>query len=171
MKQALFLAVFAGFALTGIYTVITVYDSTLIAGRMHQTPVVRPHEEPQPLMDKRTIPFLKSETLLHEKLNRNLSVVLPGSSEAALAKGETEYKTFCSHCHGPRLDGLGTVGQSFFPLPANLTSEKTANLTDQQLFSIISYGSAKTPALASSMSVESRYAVIQYIRSVQKTAR
>jgi len=170
MKQTLFLAVFALIAFTGIYAVITLYDSTLNVGRMHQTPVVRPHEEPQLLMDKRTIAFPKSEALVREKLKRTFPVSLPGPAEAVLAEGKKEYKTFCSHCHGPGLDGLGTVGQSFFPLPANLISGKTVSLTDSQMFSIISYGSKKTPALASSMSVESRYAVIRHIRFMQKIA-
>jgi hypothetical protein len=61
------------------------------------------------------------------------------------------------------------VGQSFFPLPTDLTGEKATGLTDQELFAVISYGTQKTPALASSMSVESREAVIRYIRLMQKT--
>lgn len=174
MKQVLFLAVFAVIVLTGVYTVITLYDSNLKAGRMYQTPVIRPHEEPELVMDTRAVPFHKSEALIkedliEEKMNTNLPEPLPWSDEAVLAKGEEDYKSFCSHCHGPNLDGLGTVGQSFFPLPTNLTGEKTAALTDKELFTVISYGSKKTPALASSMSVESREAVIRYIRFMQKS--
>jgi mono/diheme cytochrome c family protein len=86
-----------------------------------------------------------------------------------LVKGEKDYRAFCFHCHGPNLDGLGTVGQSFSPLPTNLTNEKTAGMSDAELFAFISYGGKKAPALASSMSVESREAVIHYIRSKQKT--
>jgi hypothetical protein len=63
------------------------------------------------------------------------------------------------------------VGQSFFPLPTDLTGEKTAGLTDKELFAAISYGGKKTPALASSMSVESREAVIRYLRFMQKTGQ
>ena len=167
MKQVLFLAVFALIALTGVYTVITLYDSTLKAGRMNQTPVLRPHEKPQLIMDKRTIISHKSEALIKENLKNTYPVAVAGSAHAMLIKGEQDYKSFCSHCHGNNLDGLGTVGQSFFPLPANLMGETATKLSDKELFAVISYGSKKTPALASSMSVESRYAVIRYIRSMQ----
>ena len=164
MKKVLFLAVFAAVALTGAYTVITLYDSTLKAGRMNQTPVIRPHEEPLLVMDKRIVAFQKSETLVKEKLiEESLKDTFPllptGFDKAVLAKGEKDYQTFCSHCHGAKLDGLGTVGQSFFPLPANLTGKKVSDLSDKELFAIISYGSEKTPALASSMTVESRNTV------------
>ncbi len=169
MKQVLFLAVFALIALTGVYAVITLYDSNLKIGRMNQTPVIRPHEEPLLIMDKQTITFHESEALVKEKLKNTFIVTGKGSEQAMLAKGEKEYQSFCSHCHGNNLDGLGTVGQSFFPLPTDLTGENAIQLSDKELFTVISYGSKNTPALASSMSVESRYAVIRYIRSIQKS--
>jgi len=169
MKQALFLAVFALIVGTGVYTVITLLDSNLKAGRMYQTPVVRPHEEPELIMDHRTI-SQKSEALIRENLtNHILPPALPWSEDIILATGKKEYTAFCSPCHGPNLDGLGTVGQSFFPLPTDLTGEKATGLTDHELFAVISYGTKKTPALASSMSVESREAVIRYLRLMQKT--
>lgn len=169
MKKVLFLAIFVSLVLTGVYTVITLYDSNLKPGRMYQTPAIRPHEEPQLVMDKRTIADTKSEALIRELLKTDFTIKPMGSAQAMLAKGEKDYRSFCFHCHGPNLDGLGTVGQSFFPLPTNLTNEKTAGMSDTQLFAFISYGGKKAPALASSMSVESREAVIQYIRFKQKT--
>jgi len=169
MKKVLFLAVFVSCVLTGVYTVITLYDSNLKAGRMYQTPVIRPHEEPLLVMDKRTIADTKSEALIKELLKTDFILKPMGDDLVLAAKGEKEYRAFCFHCHGPNLDGLGTVGQSFFPLPTNLTDEKTTRMTDNELFALISYGGKKAPALASSMSVESREAVIQYIRSKQKT--
>jgi mono/diheme cytochrome c family protein len=171
MKQALFLAVFALIAGTGVYAVITLVDTNLKAGRMYQTPVVRPHEEPALAMDQRAV-SQKSEARTRENLANNLlPPALPWPEDLILATGKKEYTAFCAHCHGPNLDGLGTVGQSFFPLPTDLTGEKAARLTDKELFTVISYGSKKTPALASSMSVESREAVIQYLRFMQKTGR
>ncbi len=170
MKKVLILAVFVSLVLTGVYTVITLYDTYLKAGRMYQTPVVRPHEEPELVMDKRAIADTKSEALIRELLKTGFTLTPIDPAQAVLAQGEKDYQAFCSHCHGPRMDGLGTVGQSFFPLPTDLTGEKTVAMSDGDLFASISYGSKKTPALASSMSVESREAVIRYIRHIQKTA-
>ena len=168
MKKVLFLAIFVSLALTGVYAVITLYDSNLKIGRMYQTPAIRPHEEPELVMDKRTIADTKSEALIRELLKTDFTLKPIESAQVLLAKGEKDYRAFCFHCHGPNLDGLGTVGQSFSPLPTNLTNERTTGMSDKELFAFISYGSKKAPALASSMSVESREAVIQYIRFKQK---
>lgn len=168
MKKVLVIAIFASLVLTGVYTVITLFDSNLKAGRMYQTPVVRPHEEPELIMDKRTIADKKSEALIKELLKTGFTLKTAGPAQEILAKGEKDYQAFCSHCHGPKMDGLGTVGQSFFPLPTDLTGEKTVAMSDGELFAFISYGGKKAPALASSMSVESREAVIRYIRHIQK---
>ena len=168
MKKVLVIAIFASLVLTGVYTVITLYDSNLKAGRMYQTPVVRPHEEPELIMDKRTIADQKSEALLRELLTAGFILTPVEPAQAMLAKGEKDYQAFCSHCHGPKMDGLGTVGQSFSPLPTDLTGEETVAMSDEELFAFISYGGKKAPALASSMSVESRKAVIRYIRHIQK---
>ncbi len=175
MKKVLFLGVFVALALTGVYTLITLYDTNLKAGRMYQTPVIRPHEEPELVMDKRTIAAGKSEILIRETLAKEIAqnrgtLSWAESLQALPLQGEKEYNAFCSHCHGPNLDGLGTVGQSFFPLPTSLIAEQTVNMSDDELFFFISYGGKKAPALASSMSVESRNAVIQYIRFKQKPA-
>lgn len=168
MKQAVFLAILAAVVLLGVYTVITVYDANLKVGRMEDTPVVRPHEEPLLKMDRNVVGFRQSERLIKE----NLSESLPGGAikptEEILEKGKEDYTAFCSHCHGRYLDGQGTVGQSFQPLPTNLTGKKAVDLTDRELFAVISYGGKKSPALASSMSVESRRAVIAYLRAEQK---
>ncbi len=173
MKKILILAVFAAAALTGVYTVITLYDSNMKIGRLFQTPVVRPHEKPLLIMDSNVIASHQSETLTKETLKQPAPLLrtLKSTEEMILAKGKKEYNAFCSHCHGLKLDGLGTVGQSFNPLPMNLTGDKAARLSDREIFNVISYGTEKTPALASSMSRESRMAVIQYIRSKQKTVK
>ena len=127
MKKVLFLAIFVSLALTGVYAVITLYDSNMKAGRMYQTPAIRPHEEPELVMDKRTIADTKSEALIRELLKTDFTLKPIGSAQVVLAKGEKDYRAFCFHCHGPNLDGLGTVGQSFSPCPQTLpTNEQPA---------------------------------------------
>jgi hypothetical protein len=57
MKQMLFLGLVASIALIGIYTLITFYDDYMTLGRMRETPVVRPHEEPLLIMEEGTVPL------------------------------------------------------------------------------------------------------------------
>jgi len=167
MKQVIFLGAFATIAVLGIYFVITFYDNNMKVGRMLNTVVVRPHEEPLLLMESGTVPFKGGEALLKAKLmNQTLSSAKP-SSDAMVDFGKKEYKAFCSHCHGENFDGMGTVGQSFNPLPTDLINEQVAAKSDGELFRLISYGGDRAPALATTMSEKSRWAVISYLRSKQ----
>ena len=163
MKRVIFLAAFASIAVLGIYYGLTFYDDNLKWGRMLDTVVVRPHEEPILLMESGTVPFKGGEALLRSKLLNN-SLKPPDPTEAMMTMGKKEYQVFCSHCHGQKLDGLGTVGQSFNPLPTDLLSEQVTAKSDNDLFLHISYGGERSPALATSMTKESRWAVISYLR-------
>lgn len=167
MKRILFLGLFASIALIGIYTLITFYDDHMELGRMRETPAVRPHEEPLLIMEKGTVPLDGGGILLKESLKKSSFPPSVQASKSQIEFGKKEYDVFCKQCHGINLDGLGTVGQSFHPLPTKLDSQKVIQMTDNDLFMTISYGKEKSPALASSMSKESRWAVIAYIRSKQ----
>ncbi len=167
MKQVLFLGAFATIAVLGIYFIITWYDGQMKWGRMHQTPVVRPHEEPLLIMESGLVPVDGGEALIRAVLRNNPLIPSEYSLQALLEKGKTEYRVFCSHCHGQNLDGMGTVGQSFNPLPTDLNSQQVVQLSDAEMFSLISYGKNRSPALATSMTEESRWAVISYIRFKQ----
>jgi mono/diheme cytochrome c family protein len=167
MKQMLFLGLVASIALIGIYTLITFYDDYMTLGRMRETPVVRPHEEPLLIMEEGTVPLDGGGLLLKESLKKSSFPLSVQASKSQIEFGEKEYVVFCRQCHGINLDGLGTVGQSFHPLPTNLNSRKVLLMTNNELFMTISYGTERSPALASSMSTESRRAVIAYLRSKQ----
>ncbi len=167
MKQILFFGAFVTIVVVGLYNIVNLYDSNMKWGRMHDTPAVRPHEEPLLIMEAGTVPFNGGEELIRASIEDNSLVQTFQSNQTMIVNGKKEYQVFCSHCHGNNLDGLGTVGQSFNPLPPNLISQQIAQLSDNELFSRISYGGNRAPALASSMTVQSRWAVVNYIRSRQ----
>ena len=171
MKQILFLGAFVTIAVLGLYHGINFYDSKMKWSRMHETPAIRPHEEPLLIMEKGTVPIDGGERVLRAGLRNDTQARSEYASQAMAAKGKEEYRVFCSPCHGNNLDGQGTVGQSFNPLPVNLNSEQVRQMSDSQMFSLISDGSKRSPALASSMTAESRWAVISYVRSKQEENR
>ena len=164
MKQVLFLGVFAVVAGLGLYNIVNLYDDNMRWSRMQETPVVRPHEEPLLIMEEGTVPFKGGEEQVRAALADN-TIQVPTAN--TIEEGQLAYQVYCSHCHGPNLDGEGTVGQSFTPLPTDLTSPQTRQMTDVGLFEHISYGGKRAPALASTMTVESRWAVIRYLRHKQ----
>ncbi len=166
MKQAVFMGALILTALFGIYGVVTVYDSVMTAGRMWETPVVRPHEKPLLVMAQGVVPSGGGEAVY--KLQ---PPVIETGDPLMIKTGSIEYKSFCVHCHGVNLDGQGTVGQSFSPLPRNLTSPEIKAQEDALLFQTISYGLKRMPGLATTLSTDSRLAVIAYIRSQQKVSQ
>jgi hypothetical protein len=66
------------------------------------------------------------------------------------------------------LDGNGTVGQSFSPLPANLKASAVQEQTDGDLFYKIRFGYSRHPALYSTMTDQETWAVIRYVRTLVK---
>ncbi len=171
MKQVLFLGAFVTIAVTGLMYGIDFYDANMKWSRMFQTPAIRPHEEPMLIMEKGIVPIDGGERVLRASLKNHTLVRPEYSSQNLVAKGKEEYRVFCSPCHGNHLDGMGTVGQSFNPLPTSLYSQPVVQMSDSEMFSLISDGSKRSPALASSMTAESRWAVISYVRSKQEENR
>jgi hypothetical protein len=57
MKPVLVILIAVSAALFGAYTVITLYDDNLEVGRMWETPAIRPHEKPIPLMASGIVPL------------------------------------------------------------------------------------------------------------------
>ena len=157
MKQVLFLFIAACVVLYGAYAVITLYDDNMEVGRMWETPGIRPHEEPIPIMTAGIIPFNGGEALTRAARAEELISPLSGTSAFNFKKAELAYTRYCSQCHGKYHDGLGTVGQSFQPLPGDLRSPKVQAMSDGAIFKEISYGKpdGRQPPLATTISTVS----------------
>jgi mono/diheme cytochrome c family protein len=165
MKRFVVIFVLVGVGLWVAYSVFIYYDNNFRFGRMRETLVVKPHEAPIPTMDQDAVPIHGGEAVLRVSDGEGLSSPLQSNAPETLAVGKKAYLNYCMPCHGKNLDGLGTVGQSFYPLPTNLKDPSVVNQEDGDLFYTISYGKARSPALATTMSVNDRWAVIHYVRS------
>lgn len=163
MKQILSIFALAAIVLTGVYLVLTVYDDNLTIGRMWETPAVRPFENPIPAMEAGVVPFSGGEILIRAAIEEG-TPPLNWEKTVSLKQGKKAYRSYCVHCHGKKMDGMGTVGQSFTPLPPDFADLSDEEMAPERLFHIISYGFKRIPALSTSMTVEDRWAVIRYIR-------
>jgi mono/diheme cytochrome c family protein len=155
------------FGLT-VWGIVTLYDENMPAGRMWETPGVKPHEEPLQVMDTRTIPVKGGENFYRLADPATLKSPFDLTQAAAVSAGEKAYQYYCIQCHGRYYDGLGTVGQSFAPLPSDLRSAKVQSMLSEKLFHEISYGipNGRQPALASTISPEERWQVIAFVKSL-----
>jgi mono/diheme cytochrome c family protein len=133
-------------------------------GRMYDQDVVKTYGRKMKTMDKRTVPVSDGFEALLRNDPKNLRNPLSASKEST-DRGRLAYGYFCVQCHGPGLDGRGTVGQSFAPLPANLTSPAMMSASDGELYAKVRLGFKRHPRLFPTISEDDTWAVLIFIRS------
>jgi hypothetical protein len=71
-------------------------------------------------------------------------------------------------CHGKNYDGMGTVGQSFEPLPTDLRSPVVQAMEPSNMFRTISYGipNGRQPALHGTITFADRWHIIAFVKSL-----
>ena len=133
-----------------------------------ETPAVKPYENPIPVMDAASIPVDGGERVYRLTDPALLQPPVDLAAADLIKAGGTGYGRYCIQCHGRHFDGLGTVGQSFFPLPGDLRSAKVQSLAVGQLFHEISYGipGGRQPALATTIGVDERWQIIGFVKSL-----
>ncbi|MCF8028772.1 MAG: cytochrome c [Desulfobacteraceae bacterium] len=169
IRRIAVLAVLAAVALTGIWGVVTIYDNNMSYWRMWETPAVRPHEQPIFPMEAGVVPFSGGEAILRAKAaSGNLQPPFDQADKKIIAAGRTAYGYYCDHCHGNDYDGMGTVGQSFAPMPADLRSLAVQNMPAGQMFASISYGTpnGRQPPLQATMTPAERWHTIAFVQSL-----
>lgn len=170
IRRILVLAGFAAVVLAGVYAVVTVYDNVMSAGRMWETPAVKPHERPLDTMGQGVVPFSGGEARLRATPAKDLHPPWQRPDESVIEKGRIAYGRYCVHCHGKDYDGMGTVGQSFSPLPADLTTPEVQQMTGGEMFRSISYGTknGRQPPLHATMTPMERWSVIAFVQSLDR---
>jgi len=101
----------------------------------------------------------------------SLVVVTPNPlpvTQKVLDLGKKKYDIYCSPCHGNHGKGDSRLrGQ--FPVPPTLLSEKVTNWKDANIYHVITNGQNTMPSYASSVSRDERWAIIHYLRVLQRS--
>ena len=88
-------------------------------------------------------------------------------SKESLKLGQVKFDIYCSPCHGYHAEGNSRLrGQ--FPNPPSLHSEKVRNWSDGRIFAVLTEGQNIMPSYATQLSVDERWAVINYLRVLQR---
>ena len=85
----------------------------------------------------------------------------------AVTRGAFVFNTFCSICHGAGGRGDGTVTVRGVPPPPSLLLEHAVEMTDGQMFHLITVGQGNMASYASQVEREDRWRAIRYIRTLQ----
>jgi len=88
-------------------------------------------------------------------------------TKEVLKLGEKKYLSFCSPCHGNYADGDSRLrGQ--FPNPPTLHSTRAREFSDGMIYHIITHGQNVMPSYESQVTREERWAIVNYIRALQR---
>ena len=93
-----------------------------------------------------------------------------------MRRGQERYDIFCSPCHGLAGNGDGLIAKRADRLqegtwtpPSSLHTDLVRSRSDGQLFNTIGNGVRTMPAYASQIPVADRWAVVAYVRALQRS--
>lgn len=89
-------------------------------------------------------------------------------SKLVLERGQDRFNIYCSPCHGYTGDGEGRM-RGLFPKPPTLHSVKAINWQDGNIYHVITNGQNTMPSYAEQVPSDDRWAIIHYIRSLQRS--
>ena len=89
-----------------------------------------------------------------------------------LERGQQRFTISCSPCHGQLGDGKGITSKLGMAVIADLHDTKTRKVVQQadgEIFNTISYGKNLMGPYGGLVSVEDRWAIIAYVRTLQRS--
>jgi mono/diheme cytochrome c family protein len=89
---------------------------------------------------------------------------------SVMERGRHVFNTYCIVCHGAGGEGDGPIIPKF-PRPTSLLSEKVRGWTDGRIYHVIMMGQNWMPSYASQVAAGDRWAVIHYIRALQRAKK
>ncbi|MGH9416275.1 MAG: c-type cytochrome [Terriglobales bacterium] len=111
------------------------------------------------------VPFPQPVDVTGEDQLLNPLPVTPG----VLQKGRQVFDTYCIVCHGATANGLGYIVPKMTQ-PPPLIAGAPLLFTDGRIFTIITRGQGNMPSYATELDPVERWAVIHYVRVLQRAA-
>ena len=90
-------------------------------------------------------------------------------TEALVQRGQERFNIHCSACHGKVGMGNGVVSNYGLVAVANLQLDLYKTMPDGQLFYTITNGKNNMGAYGPSIAVEDRWAIVSYVRALQRS--
>jgi len=86
-----------------------------------------------------------------------------------LDRGEQRYQINCMPCHGPAGDGKGITSKYNMFSMANFHDQRLVNMPDGEIFNTITYGKNLMGPYGPNVTVEDRWAIIYYVRTLERS--
>jgi mono/diheme cytochrome c family protein len=95
------------------------------------------------------------------------SAPVPTTADS-IQRGQVLFGFICRVCHGPTGNGTSAIAALFSPKPADLTSARVQDLSDNNIYLVITQGYGLMPSMAENLLPEERWDVINYVRTLNK---
>jgi mono/diheme cytochrome c family protein len=96
------------------------------------------------------------------------TIPVPMTAEL-MARGQERYEIYCLPCHSPIGDGNGIVTKYGMLRTGNYHDARFVKMTDGEIFNTITYGKNLMPPYAAQVSIPDRWAIIAYVRALQRS--
>lgn len=90
-------------------------------------------------------------------------------TEGLIKRGQQRFNINCAICHGKAGLGNGVVGQYGVAAIANLMDDRIKQQPDGQIFNTITHGKNTMGAYGPNIAIEDRWAIVAYVRALQKS--
>jgi mono/diheme cytochrome c family protein len=90
-------------------------------------------------------------------------------SAASLNRGRAVYNDHCAVCHGMTGDGVTMLSAAYGAKPANLSTAAIRAYPDGQIYGVIVLGKNAMPSYAADLDEDDRWAVVGYVRALQRS--
>lgn len=117
---------------------------------------------------------LREDLVYYQGINPDSSFVEENPVEITksfLYRGKDRYEIYCTPCHGVLGDGQGIImtgRYGFVPAPT-FHQDRLRNIEDGYLYSTIANGIRNMPAYAHQIDVKDRWAIVAYLRTLQRS--
>ncbi len=86
-----------------------------------------------------------------------------------MLRGQERYNIYCAPCHSRVGDGKGTVVERGYTPAPTYHDNRMRNVPDGHIYLTITNGIRNMPSYRSQISVEDRWAIVAYIRALQRS--
>jgi mono/diheme cytochrome c family protein len=116
---------------------------------------------------------LRADTLLYEgKVAGQLAEVFPFEiTPAVMARGQERFNIFCSACHGLTGQGDGMIVRRGYRRPTSFHDERLRQVPPGYVYDVITHGFGAMPDYATQIPVEDRWAIVAYLKALQRSQR
>jgi mono/diheme cytochrome c family protein len=129
---------------------------------------IRPEQQPRP-EPEHAVALGAGPRYQDRDETEKLANPLPPTPEA-LARGQAVFLSRCAPCHAKDGRGNGPVSK-FFPPPPDLAYRTVVERSDGYLFGTVTLGGRAMPPQREGLTPGDRWAVVDFIRSVQDRAK